>query len=40
VPDPYRQPRAAFEEALRLVDRGIDDYERAFWPPVLRKVHG
>lgn len=40
VPDPYRQPRAAFEEALRLVERGIDDYERAFWPPPLRKVHG
>lgn len=40
VPDPYRQPRAAFEEALRLVERGIDDYERAFWPPAIRKVHG
>ena len=40
VPDPYRQPRAAFEEALRLCERGIDDYERAFWPPPLRKVHG
>ena len=40
VPDPYRQPRAAFEEALDLVVKGIDDYERAFWPPALRKVHG
>ena len=40
VPDPYRQPREAFEEALRLCERGIDDYERAFWPPVVRKVHG
>ncbi len=40
VPDPYRLPRAAFLEALQLVERGIDDYERAFWPPPLRKVHG
>ena len=40
VPDPYRQRRAAFEEALRLAERGIDDYEQAFWPAVLRKVHG
>ncbi|HET8724076.1 MAG TPA: low molecular weight protein-tyrosine-phosphatase [Anaeromyxobacteraceae bacterium] len=40
VPDPYRQPRSAFEEALALIDRGIDGYEKAFWPPPLRKVHG
>jgi protein-tyrosine phosphatase len=40
VPDPYRLPRAAFLEAMQLVERGIDDYERAFWPPPLRKVHG
>jgi protein-tyrosine phosphatase len=38
VPDPYRQPRAAFLEALQLVERGIADYERAFWTPPVRKV--
>ncbi len=26
VPDPYRQPRAAFEEALVLIDRGVRDW--------------
>jgi low molecular weight protein-tyrosine phosphatase len=31
VPDPYRRPRAAFEEALALIERGLDDFERAFW---------
>lgn len=31
VPDPYRGPRAAFEEALALVERGVDDFERQFW---------
>ena len=40
VPDPYRLPRAAFEDALNLSERGIAEYERAFWPPPLRKVHG
>jgi protein-tyrosine phosphatase len=40
VPDPYRLPRATFLDALQLVERGINDYERAFWPPTLRKVHG
>jgi protein-tyrosine phosphatase len=28
VPDPHRRGRAAFEEALALIDRGIDDLER------------
>lgn len=32
VPDPYRQPRPAFERALALIERGIDDLEKAFWP--------
>jgi protein-tyrosine phosphatase len=32
VPDPYRQPRSAFEHALSLIERGIDDLEKAFWP--------
>jgi len=40
VPDPYRLPRAAFQEALKLIERGIDDYQKAFWPPAIRKVHG
>jgi protein-tyrosine phosphatase len=31
VPDPYREPREAFERALALIDRGLDDFERAFW---------
>lgn len=31
VPDPYRRPRAAFEEACALIERGLDDFERAFW---------
>jgi protein-tyrosine phosphatase len=32
IPDPYRQGRDAFEEALELIVRGVDDLERAFWP--------
>jgi protein-tyrosine phosphatase len=40
VPDPYRLPRAAFLEALQLIERGVADYERAFWPSPVRKVHG
>jgi len=32
VPDPYRQGRPAFERALALIDRGLADLERAFWP--------
>jgi len=26
IPDPYRQPRKAFEEALELIDRGVQDW--------------
>jgi protein-tyrosine phosphatase len=32
VPDPYRLGRPAFEHALALIDRGLADLERAFWP--------
>lgn len=31
VPDPYRGPPAAFEEALALIERGLDDMERVLW---------
>jgi protein-tyrosine phosphatase len=31
VPDPYQRDRTAFEEALRLIERGIEDFERALW---------
>lgn len=31
VPDPYGKDRAAFERALTLIDRGLDDLERALW---------
>ena len=33
IPDPYGKPRAAFESSLALIERGIDDYVRAFWTP-------
>jgi protein-tyrosine phosphatase len=26
IPDPYRQPREAFEESLRLIQRGVTDW--------------
>ncbi len=32
VPEPYKQDRAAFERALTLIERGIGDLEKAFWP--------
>jgi protein-tyrosine phosphatase len=31
IPDPYRRPRAAFEEALALIDRGVADFQQRFW---------
>lgn len=31
VPDPYGEPRPAFERALALIERGLDDFEQAFW---------
>jgi protein-tyrosine phosphatase len=30
VPDPYQRGRPAFERALALIERGLDDFERAF----------
>jgi protein-tyrosine phosphatase len=32
VDDPYRQGRPAFEHSLALIERGLGDLERAFWP--------
>lgn len=31
IPDPYRRPRPAFEEAYGLIARGLADFERAFF---------
>lgn len=31
VPDPYRQGRAAFEQALTLIERGLGELENVFW---------
>ncbi|ACL67748.1 protein tyrosine phosphatase [Anaeromyxobacter dehalogenans 2CP-1] len=31
VPDPYRQGRPAFERALALIERGLDDFEEKVW---------
>ena len=31
VPDPYGKPRAAFEHSLALIERGIQDFLKAFW---------
>ena len=31
IPDPRGKPRAAFERALALIERGIGDYEKALW---------
>lgn len=33
VPDPYLGPRAAYEEALALIDRGVEEHARRFWRP-------
>jgi protein-tyrosine phosphatase len=31
VPDPYGGPRAAFEDSLALIERGLAEFESAFW---------
>jgi protein-tyrosine phosphatase len=31
VPDPYGGTRAAFDRSFFLIERGIDDFERALW---------
>lgn len=32
VPDPFRGPAAEYERALELIERGLDDMGRVFWP--------
>lgn len=31
IPDPYRQPRAAFEEALSLIETGLNQWQQKIW---------
>jgi len=31
IPDPYGGPRAGYERTVQLIDRGIAEYEQAFW---------
>ncbi len=31
IPDPHGRPRAIFVEVLHLIERGVSDFERAFW---------
>lgn len=31
IADPYRQGREAFERSLGAIERGLDDFARAFW---------
>lgn len=31
VPDPYRQPRSAFEQALTLIEQGLAQWQQKIW---------
>jgi len=31
IPDPYKKPKAAFVQALMLIEQGIDDWQRKLW---------
>jgi len=31
IPDPYRQPRTAFEEALTLIEQGLAQWQQKIW---------
>ena len=31
VPDPYQRPRLVFEQALALMDQGVDEWYRKLW---------
>jgi protein-tyrosine phosphatase len=32
IPDPYKQSREAFEQSLRLIDRGLQHWQQKLWP--------
>jgi protein-tyrosine phosphatase len=31
IPDPYKQSRKAFEHALQLIERGLNDWQQKIW---------
>jgi len=31
VPDPYQRPKLVFEQALALIDQGVDEWYRKLW---------
>ncbi len=31
VPDPFKRPRLVFEQALALIDQGVDEWYRKLW---------
>ncbi|MCH9689201.1 MAG: low molecular weight phosphotyrosine protein phosphatase [Gammaproteobacteria bacterium] len=31
IPDPFRRPKEAFEQALILIEQGIDEWHRKLW---------
>jgi len=31
IPDPYQRPRFAFEQALALIEQGVDEWQRKLW---------
>ena len=31
VPDPYKRPKLVFEQALALIDQGVDEWHRKLW---------
>lgn len=31
VPDPYKRPKLVFEQALALIEQGVDDWQKKIW---------
>lgn len=31
IPDPYKRPQSAFEQALILIEQGVDEWRRKLW---------
>jgi len=31
IPDPFKRPRSAFEQALVLIEQGVDDWYKTLW---------